>query len=62
MIMMFEYIFSDDFLDYLESLPPDDRQETIRVNLSYCNCLIEEFLLFAEACNRSIDKLTGKMP
>lgn len=55
-----EWLFTDDYLDYLESLPSDDREITLKIHIKHFGFDMTEFELFAVLKNKDIEKLKGK--
>lgn len=57
---MDEHLFDDDFYDYIELFPPEEREEIIRIHLKYYNIDMCQFELLAMLADRNIEALKGK--
>ena len=55
-----KWLFTDDYLDYLESLPSDDREITLKIHIKHFGFDMKAFELFAMLKNKDIEKLKGK--
>lgn len=58
--MPFNSIFDNQILEYLESIPADDRADVLEVFLKYYKCDMSSFDLFAILNNKDSDYLKGK--
>lgn len=57
----FEFLFNEQYIDYLEALPSDDREETLQIHIKHFKMDVSSFELFAIISNRDIEKLRGKI-
>lgn len=56
-----EWLLSDMYLNYLESLPAEDREITLNIHIKHFGLDMDSFELFAVLKNRDMDTLIGKL-
>lgn len=54
-------LFSDEYLNYLESLPADEREDTLNAHINHYQLDRDGYELYSILNNRDFDKLTGKI-
>ena len=52
-------VFDDEYLEYLESIPAEDREETLIVHLKHEGIDMESFELYIALMNKNADRLKG---
>ena len=57
----FDFLFNEQYIDYLESLPTDDREITLKIHIKHFNLDMSSFELFAIILEKDIEKLRGKI-
>ena len=59
--MGIDTLFSDEYLNYLESLQADERDVVLNEHIKYYQLDMESFELYSILKDRNIDKLKGKI-
>ncbi len=59
--MGIDSLFSDEYLNYLESLQADERDVVLNEHIKYYQLDMESFELYSILKDRNIDKLKGKI-
>ncbi len=56
-----QILFNEQYIDYLESLPAEDRDETLNIHIKHFKLDMSSFELLAIILGRDIEKLRGKI-
>ena len=59
--MGIDTLFSDEYLNYLESLPTDEREVVLSYHIKYYQLDMDAYELYSILNNRNFDKLKGKI-
>ena len=59
--MGIDTLFSDEYLNYLESLPTDEREVVLNYHIKYYQLDMDAYELYSILNNRNFDKLKGKI-
>ena len=52
-------IFNDEYLNYIENIPPDDRESVLKIHVKRQGATMSDFELFAIMKDRDINKLSS---
>lgn len=58
--MFYDFMLKDDYLDYLENIPADDRDAILKLHIKHLNLDLTTFELFVALKNRDINKIKGR--
>ena len=59
--MGYDTLFSDEYLNYLESLPADEREVVLNNHIKHYQLDMDAYELYSILNNRNFDKLKGKI-
>ena len=59
--MGYDTLFSDEHLNYLESMPVDEREVVLNNHINYYQLDMDAYELYSILNNRNFDKLKGKI-